>query len=1288
MRRLWPALGALLLAAFGGEALAASCSPAASAGTAPADWATYCWLDFSTYSDSLARAPGGQPFTYALPDGSTLTFTATVTAAAATALNAVAAPSWSGAAVGNTAFLGIPGKPILYTASSGTVTVQFSAITLTPPPGVTGGATYSFVAADGESTNGGESLAFTTNGANWALLDQVPPISGSNYPTISNTGATFTETGVGGVVGGYIVGSVNATQVSTVLVAGGLQGAMFALRYSIISLNKQLAGGRVNAADQFTYKISATASGTVLSTGTSTGAGNGPFNPTSSFLTSAQSLTLSEAMAPGSVSPLSYYTPSLTCTNAASGSPTQLPTNLAATSYVIPSIAFGDSISCAFTNTKSGALLAVAKSAPAPGLKVGGTSAYTLTVTNSGALAASSAQVKDLLPANLTFVSATGTNWSCSDAGALLTCNFSGGSIAPSGSATITVTVTASAAAAGASVTNYASIDPTGGAGAPAPGATCTPAPSCASAGPSLIVYINPQPETGSTTAGSSGTPIGSVVANDAVNGAAATLGAAGNATIAQSGTWPAGITLDATSGAINTTAAVPPGSYSLVYQLCDRSAPPNCATTTDTVTVKASIVAVPEAGTALAGTAATPIANVAANDTLNGAAATLGTAGNATVAQSGSWPAGLTLNVTSGAVTSAATLAPGTYSVTYQLCDRSTPPNCATATDTVTVSGNIMPGSPSGTAVAGTASTPIASIVTGSTVNGAPATLGSSGNATVATSGTWPAAITLNATTGAVTTSASAAPGSYSLIYRLCDKGAPPNCASATATVTITAAIQAVPESGTAVAGIASTAIANVAANDRVNGAAASLGSGGNATVAVSGTWPPGISLNTTTGAIVTGTALAPGSYSLAYQLCDRSTPPNCATATDSVKVTGSALPVPLKGSAVAGIASTPISNVTAGATINGAAATLGAGGNATVAAVGPWPAGLSLNPATGAITTTADLPPGSYAVGVELCSRNTPPTCARTTDTITVSALAGGTLLLDKSASKSQAQIGDSVQFRLRLRNSGTNTVTDVKLLDRLPLGFKLIPGSVQIGLEPALPKKAPDPQGTPGPQLTWRLGNLAPGAILDLYYQVRIGVGADRGDGINRAQAQGPGAQSPTATAQVLITAGGAFDVHACVVGKIFVDCNGNRVQDAGEPGIPGVRVYFEDGTNLTSDENGNYSLCGLNPLTHVAKVDPITLPAGSRLVVISSRNAGDGNSLFVDLRDGELHRADFAEGSCTDKVMEDVRRRHQPGALLAPLPPAGREHVGVDFDSRDSPDRAAPAHPAPAGGGNPP
>jgi uncharacterized repeat protein (TIGR01451 family) len=705
---------------------------------------------------------------------------------------------------------------------------------------------------------------------------------------------------------------------------------------------------------------------------------------------------------------------------------------------------------------------------------------------------------------------------------------------------------------------------------------------------------------------------------------------------------------------------------YLVAYQLCDKNSPPNCATATDTVGVNATIIPTTATGTAVAGTPSTPIANVAAGGTVNGSPATLGASGNATVARSGTWPAGIALNTSTGAVTTTAAVPPGSYSVAYQLCDKNSPPNCATATDTVTVAASILPAAQTGAAVAGTASTPIANVAAGNSVNGSPATLGASGNATVAQSGTWPAGIALNTITGAITTTAAVPPGTYPLTYQLCDKNAPPDCATATDTIRVAAKIVAVAESGSGVSGIASTPIANIAANDTVNGAAATLGATGNATVATSGTWPSGISLNPTSGAVTMAATVGPGAYAVTYQLCDRNTPPNCATATDSVKVSGSALPLAIKGSAVAGIASTPIPDVAAGATVDGAAATLGPAGNATVATIGGWPTGLSLDPTTGAVSTTVALAPGTYPIRYQLCNRFAPPSCAGATDMVTVTGLVGGVLLVDKTASTIQAAIGDSVQYRLQVRNSGTATVTDVRLEDTLPLGFKLIPGTVLIGLEPSLPKKAANPQGTPGPALTFVLGNIAPNAILDIYYQVRLGVGADRGNGINRAQAQGVGVHSAVATAQVLVTSG-AFDTSACVVGKIFVDCNGNRVQDAGEPGIPGVRLYFEDGTNVTSDENGNYSLCGLRPITHALKVDATTLPAGSRLVVLSSRNAGDGNSLFVDLRDGELHRADFAEGSCTNKVMEDVqRRRAQP--VLAPFPPAGKEHVGVDFESK--------------------
>lgn len=72
------------------------------------------------------------------------------------------------------------------------------------------------------------------------------------------------------------------------------------------------------------------------------------------------------------------------------------------------------------------------------------------------------------------------------------------------------------------------------------------------------------------------------------------------------------------------------------------------------------------------------------------------------------------------------------------------------------------------------------------------------------------------------------------------------------------------------------------------------------------------------------------------------------------------------------------------------------------------------------------------------------------------------------------------------------------------------------------------------------------------------------------------------------------GGVFSNEGCVVGQIYVDANGNFLKDKEELGIPGVRLYFQDGTYLISDVEGKYSYCGLRPVTHVLKVDARTLP----------------------------------------------------------------------------------------------
>ncbi|MEP7008123.1 MAG: hypothetical protein ABI810_19245 [Sphingomonas bacterium] len=338
-------LGSLFLAP---AAMAASCSIATSQGTTgPAGWQTYCWIDFSTYNDTAARSGSGQNMSLSLQDGTVVSFNLKVTSGAA--LDSTTAPSWSGAAIGNTAFLGIAGQPVLYQTAGGTATMVMSNIVLTPPPGATGGTQYMIVAADGESTNDNESLSFVTNGGNWAQLDVAGPTSGSTYPTASGIGTkTFTETGVAGTVGAYIVGSATPTTVTTTMVAGGLQGAMFAVRYASIRLTTVISVARLNAADQFAFSINSTTTGTALAAGATSGTGLGPFTAAALATASAVPVTLVQAMTGGSVNAISHYRSTLTCTNSVS-SATPLPSGVITSSYSFGPLAYGDVVQCTYT---------------------------------------------------------------------------------------------------------------------------------------------------------------------------------------------------------------------------------------------------------------------------------------------------------------------------------------------------------------------------------------------------------------------------------------------------------------------------------------------------------------------------------------------------------------------------------------------------------------------------------------------------------------------------------------------------------------------------------------------------------------------------------------------------------------------------------------------------------------------------------------------------------------------------------------------------------------------------
>ena len=97
-----------------------------------------------------------------------------------------------------------------------------------------------------------------------------------------------------------------------------------------------------------------------------------------------------------------------------------------------------------------------------------------------------------------------------------------------------------------------------------------------------------------------------------------------------------------------------------------------------------------------------------------------------------------------------------------------------------------------------------------------------------------------------------------------------------------------------------------------------------------------------------------------------------------------------------------------------------------------------------------------------------------------------------------------------------------------------------------------------------------------------------------------------------------------------------------------------VFYNDPgrVSLASKVLSTGAVCGITPRSQVLRVDPLTLPRGSRLTTSSNRNLGDAGSLWLDLKNGELHRADFIEGSCSNTVLEQVKARRTQGEVRAP------------------------------------
>ncbi|WP_426222944.1 SdrD B-like domain-containing protein [Psychrobacter sp. DWR1-2-3] len=264
---------------------------------------------------------------------------------------------------------------------------------------------------------------------------------------------------------------------------------------------------------------------------------------------------------------------------------------------------------------------------------------------------------------------------------------------------------------------------------------------------------------------------------------------------------------------------------------------------------------------------------------------------------------------------------------------------------------------------------------------------------------------------------------------------------------------------------------------------------------------------------------------------------------------------------------------------------------------------------------------------------------------------------LVVTKEGNVKTAEFGDYVDYTIKVENNGKSTAYDVQLKDAFPRGFDYVKGSVRITSTTTVDinQSQTNEFKTDGKYQVLSLGNVEVGKdkAKKITYRVLIGSSALGGDGINRATAvatteQGQSLVSREAQWKIEVERG-VMNTDGIIIGKVYHDINRDGIQqkEDGELGVAGVRIYMENGNFVVTDPEGKYNFYGVSAKTHVLKVDRTTIPNATEMVTQSNRNAGDASSRFVDLKYGELHRADFAivggMGDSTERLNAELVAR---------------------------------------------
>jgi uncharacterized repeat protein (TIGR01451 family) len=235
-----------------------------------------------------------------------------------------------------------------------------------------------------------------------------------------------------------------------------------------------------------------------------------------------------------------------------------------------------------------------------------------------------------------------------------------------------------------------------------------------------------------------------------------------------------------------------------------------------------------------------------------------------------------------------------------------------------------------------------------------------------------------------------------------------------------------------------------------------------------------------------------------------------------------------------------------------------------------------------------------------------------------------------ITKTGDRAAAEPGDTVIYRLSVRNLNTVSARNITVADVMPLGFVFIPRSLRAELGG---NSVPVTATQNGQNLNLQVGGDIPtDGVVNIAYAVQLNPDAVRGSGENiasvTAQRSDTGAvlRDGPSRHKLRIRAGIASDCGT-IIGRVFHDLNFDGEQQPDERGIANAVVILDDGTRITTDLNGVYSIANVIAGKRTGVLDLTSVPGYTIAPnqVIKERNS---QVRLVRLEPGGLVRMNFA------------------------------------------------------------